>query len=140
MRQRMEEHRKNPACASCHKMMDPIGFTLENFDAVGKWREREAGAPIDVSGQLTDGTKIEGVASLRQALDGYAPQFLRTFTEKLLTYALGRGVDYRDTPVVRAIVRNAAPTDYRFSAIVLGIVTSAPFQMNEVEGGPDAHH
>jgi cytochrome c551/c552 len=140
MRQRMEEHRKNPACASCHKMMDPIGFTLENFDAVGKWREREAGAPIDVSGQLTDGTKIEGAASLRQALDGYAPQFLRTFTEKLLTYALGRGVDYRDMPVIRAIVRNAAPSDYRFSAIVLGIVTSAPFQMNEVEGGPDAHH
>jgi mono/diheme cytochrome c family protein len=130
MRQRMEEHRQNPACASCHKMMDPIGFTLENFDAVGKWRVRETGAAIDVSGQLTDGTKIQGVAGLRQALEHYSPQFLRTFTEKLLTYALGRGVDYQDMPVVRAIVRDAAPNDYRFSAIALGIVSSAPFQMN----------
>jgi hypothetical protein len=132
MRQRMEEHRQNAACASCHKMMDPIGFTLENFDAVGKWRTREAGKPLDVSGQLTDGTKIDGVVGLRQALDRYSPQFMRTFTEKLLTYALGRGVEYQDMPVVRAIVREAAHNDYRFSSVVLGIITSAPFQMNRV--------
>jgi hypothetical protein len=130
MRQRMEEHRQNAACASCHKMMDPIGFTLENFDAVGRWRTRDAGSPLDVSGQLTDGTKIEGVVGLRQALERYSPQFMRTFTEKLLTYALGRGVEYQDMPVVRDIVREAARNDYHFSSLVLGIVTSAPFQMN----------
>jgi hypothetical protein len=132
MRQRMEEHRQNAACASCHKMMDPIGFTLENFDAVGRWRTRAAGKPLDVSGQLTDGAKIEGVVGLRQALERYSPQFMRTFTEKLLTYALGRGVDSQDMPVVRDIVRQAARDDYRFSSLVLGIVTSAPFQMNRV--------
>jgi cytochrome c5 len=130
MRQRMEEHRQNAACASCHKMMDPIGFTLENFDAVGRWRTRDAGEPLDVSGQLTDGTKIEGVVGLRQALERYSPQFMRTFAEKLLTYSLGRGVEYQDMPMVRAIVREAAPNDYRFSSIILGIVTSTPFQMN----------
>jgi cytochrome c5 len=132
MRQRMEEHRQNAACASCHKMMDPIGFTLENFDAVGRWRTRDAGTPLDVSGQLTDGTKIEGPVGLRQALERYSPQFMRTFTEKLLTYALGRGVEYQDMPAVRTIVREAARNDYRFSSLVLGIVTSAPFQMNRV--------
>ena len=132
MRQRMEEHRQNAACASCHKMMDPIGFTLENFDAVGRWRTRDAGKPLDVTGQLTDGAKIEGVVGLRQALERYSPQFMRTFTEKLLTYALGRGVDYQDMPVVRDIVRQAARDDYRFSSLVLGIVSSAPFQMNRV--------
>ena len=130
MRQRMEEHRQSAACASCHKMMDPIGFTLENFDAVGRWRTRDGGSPLDVSGQLTDGTKIEGVVGLRQALERYSPEFMRTFTEKLLTYALGRGVAYQDMPVVRDIVREAARNDYRFSSLVLGIVTSAPFQMN----------
>jgi hypothetical protein len=130
MRQRMEEHRQNAACASCHKMMDPIGFTLENFDAVGRWRTRDAGKALDVSGQLTDGAKIEGVAGLRRSLERYSPQFMRTFTEKLLTYALGRGVEYPDMPVVRHIVRQAARDDYRFSSVVLGIVTSAPFQMN----------
>jgi hypothetical protein len=128
MRQRMEEHRQNAACASCHKMMDPIGFALENFDAVGRWRTRDAGRPLELSGQLTDGTKIEGVVGLRQALERYSPQFMRTFTEKLLTYALGRGVEYQDMPVVRTVVREAASHDYRFSSVVLGIVTSAPFQ------------
>ena len=132
MRQRMEEHRQNPACASCHKMMDPIGFALENFDAVGKWRTRDAGKPLDVSGQLTDGVRIEGAVGLRQALQSYSPQFMRTFTEKLLTYALGRGVAYQDMPAVRAIVREAARDEYRFSSLVEGIVTSAPFQMNRV--------
>jgi len=130
MRQRMEQHRANPACASCHRMMDPIGFALENFDGIGKWRITEFGQKVDASGQLTDGTKIDGVVSLRQALVRYSPQFVRTLTEKLLTYGLGRGVEYRDMPVVRAIVRDAARNDYRFSSLILGIVKSEPFQMN----------
>ncbi|HYR83797.1 MAG TPA: DUF1592 domain-containing protein [Terriglobia bacterium] len=130
MRQRMEEHRANPACSSCHKLMDPIGFSLENFDGNGKWRSREAGRNIDASGQLVDGSPINGVVSLRDALVRYSPQFVRTVTEKLVTYALGRGVDYDDMPVVRSIVREAGKTDYRFSALVLEIVKSTPFQMN----------
>jgi len=130
MRQRMEEHRANPACASCHKMMDPIGFTLENFDGIGKWRTTQYGQKLDASGQLTDGTKIDGVASLRQALVRYSPQFVRTLTEKLLIYALGRGVEYQDMPVVRSIVREAGRNDYHFSSLVVGIVKSDPFQMN----------
>src|SRR5437773_4185362 len=130
MRQRMEEHRANPACSSCHRMMDPIGFALENFDGTGKWRTREAGQRIDASGQLVDGSKIDGVVSLRQGLLRYSPQFVRTVTEKLLTYALGRGVEYDDMPMVRSVVREAAKNDYSLSAIVLEIVKSAPFQMN----------
>lgn len=130
MRQRMEAHRANPACASCHKMMDPIGFSLENFDGIGKWRNTEFGQKLNASGQLVDGTKINGVADLRQALLRYAPQFERTFTEKLLTYALGRGVEFGDMPVVRSIVHEAGRDDYRFSSVVLGIVKSEPFQMN----------
>src|SRR5712691_8497624 len=130
MRQRMEEHRANPACASCHKIMDPIGFTLENFDGIGKWRTTQYGQKLDASGQLTDGTRIDGVASLRQALVRYSPQFVRTLTEKLLIYALGRGVEYQDMPVVRSIVRDAGRSDYHFSSLVVGIVKSDPFQMN----------
>ena len=130
MRQRMEEHRANPACASCHKLMDPIGFALENFDGIGKWRTTQAGQKLDSAGVLTDGSKVDGVASLRAMLERYKPQFLRTFTEKMLTYGLGRGVDYDDMPVVRSIVRDAGKSDYRFSSIVLGIVKSDPFQMN----------
>lgn len=130
IRQRMEAHRSNPACAGCHRMMDPIGFALENFDGIGKWRTKEAGQKVDASGQLVDGTKVNGVADLRNALLRYKPQFARTVTEKLLTYGLGRGVVYQDMPVVRAIVREAAGDDYRFSALVAGIVNSEPFQMN----------
>ncbi len=130
MRQRMEEHRANPACASCHKMMDPIGFALENFDGVGTWRTKQLGQTLDASGQLTDGTKINGVVDLREALVRYSPQFVRTVTEKLLTYALGRGVEYEDMPVVRSIVRDAGQNDYRFSSLLMGIVKSDPFQMN----------
>jgi len=129
MRQRMEQHRANPACASCHRMMDPIGFALENFDGIGKWRSKEAGQKVDASGQLTDGTKLDGVVSLRQALLRYSPQFVRTVTEKLLTYALGRGVEYYDAPSVREIVRTAHNDNYRFSSFILGIVNSTPFQM-----------
>jgi len=130
MRQRMEEHRANSACSSCHRMMDPIGFALENFDGIGRWRTKEAGQRLDASGQLVDGSKIDGVVSLRQGLLRYSPQFVRTVTEKLLTYALGRGVEYDDMPVVRSVVREAAKNDYSLSAIVLEIVKSAPFQMN----------
>jgi hypothetical protein len=130
MRQQMEAHRANPACAGCHKMMDPIGFALENFDGIGKWRTQDAGQKVDASGQLTDGTKIDGVVDLRNALLRYSPQFARVLTEKLLTYALGRGVEYQDMPVVRAIVRDAARNNYRFSSLIEGIVNSEPFQMN----------
>jgi cytochrome c5 len=131
MRERMEEHRQNPVCASCHKIMDPIGLSLENFDAVGAWRTRDGGtlgSPIDASGELLDGTKVDGVVTLRQALIKNPEIFVSTVTEKLLTYALGRGLGYYDMPTVRAIVRDTAPKGYRFSSIVLGIVNSTPFQ------------
>ena len=128
MREQMEAHRASPACAGCHKLMDPIGLALENFDAVGAWRSRDAGAPIDASGQLSDGTAVEGVATLRQAIVTRADVFVLTLTEKLLTYALGRGLTHHDMPVVRDIVRHAARRDNRFSSLVLGIVDSAPFQ------------
>jgi hypothetical protein len=130
MRERMEEHRANAACASCHKMMDPIGFALENFDAVGKWRTEEFGRKLDVVGQLSDGSKVNGPAGLRDGLMRYSPQFVRVVTEKLLTYALGRGVEYQDMPVVRSIIHEAAQGNYRLSSLVVGIVKSAPFQMN----------
>ena len=135
MRQRMEQHRANPACASCHKMMDPIGFALENFDGIGKWRTTQSGQKLDASGRMYDGSKIDGVVSLRETLVRYSPQFVRTLTEKLLIYALGRGVDAPDMPVVRSIVRAAARNDYRFSSIVIGIVKSEPFQMNRKPEG-----
>jgi cytochrome c5 len=128
LREQMAEHRANPVCASCHKVMDPVGFAMENFDAVGAWRTREPGGAIDASGQLADGTKIDGVASLRDAILAKPEQFVGVMTEKLMTYALGRGLDAKDMPVVRSIVRNAAP-NYRFSSIVLGVVHSAPFRM-----------
>jgi hypothetical protein len=130
MRERMEEHRANPACASCHKMMDPIGFTLENFDAVGKWRASEFGKRLDVAGQLSDGSKIDGPAGLRDGLIRYSPQFVRVVTEKLFTYALGRGAEYYDMPVVRSVVREAASSNYKLTSLIAGIVKSAPFQMN----------
>jgi len=126
----MEEHRANPACASCHKMMDPIGFAMENFDGTGKWRTREVGQDVNAAGVLVDGSPINGVVSLREALVRYSPQFVRTFTEKLLTYAFSRGVDYDDMPMVRSIVNAAGKNDYKFSSIVLEIVKSQPFQMN----------
>jgi hypothetical protein len=136
MRERMEQHRANPACASCHKMMDPIGFAMENFDGIGKWRTTQSGQKLDASGVLFDGTRINGVADLRQALMHYSPQFLRTLTEKLMTYGLGRGVESGDMPTVRAIVREAERNQYRFSSLIEGIVKSDPFQMNrKPEGG-----
>jgi hypothetical protein len=129
MRELMSQHRANPTCAACHKLMDPIGFALENFDAVGAWRTREAGGQIDASAELPDGTMVSGVASLRQALVSRPEVFVTTMSEKMLTYALGRGLTYRDMPAVRKIVADAARHDYRFSAIVLGVVNSVPFQM-----------
>jgi hypothetical protein len=131
VREQMAEHRANPVCASCHKVMDPIGFALENFDAVGAWRTREPGGPIDASGELADGTKIDGVVTLRNAVLSRPEVFVGTMTEKLLTYALGRGLGYADMPVVRAIVKDAARNDYRFSSLVLGVVNSLPFQMRK---------
>jgi hypothetical protein len=131
MRERMEEHRENPVCASCHKIMDPIGLSLENFDAIGAWRTRDGGtlgSPINAAGELLDGTKVDGVVTLRQALIRNPEIFVGTVTEKLLTYALGRGLAYYDMPTVRAIVRDTGPRGYRFSSIVLGIVNSTPFQ------------
>jgi len=132
MRERLEEHRRNPVCANCHRMFDPIGLALENFDATGAWRSREGGTvgnPIDASGELSDGTKVDGVVSLRRALVREPDMFVGTVVEKLMTYGLGRGLTAHDMPIVRGIVRQAASRDYRFSAIVLGIVKSAPFTM-----------
>ena len=130
MRDRMVQHRENPACASCHAIMDPLGLALENLDGVGKARILgDRPTPIDASGMLPDGTKFVGLVGLRQALLTNSDQFLTTLTEKLLTYALGRGVEYYDAPTVRAIVRESASTDSRFSSLILGIVESAPFQM-----------
>ncbi len=130
MRDRMEEHRQNPVCASCHMKMDPIGFALESFDAVGTFRTKEFGRTLDVSGSLTDGIKYSGPSGLREQVLKYSPQFVRTVTEKLSVYALGRGMDYQDMPMLRSIVRDAAKNNNRFSSIVLGIVKSQPFQMN----------
>ena len=129
VRQQMEIHRRNPACASCHKIMDPIGLSLENFDLVGKWRDADQGISIDASAELVDGTKVNGPASLRNALLDRSDVFLTTMTEKLMTYGLGRGVRYFDMPAVRTIVRDAAKNDERFSSFVLGVVQSTPFQM-----------
>jgi hypothetical protein len=129
MRERMAEHRKNAVCASCHAMMDPLGFALENFDGVGRWRTLdESGAPIDASGTMPDGTPFEGPSGLVKALLG-SDRFVTTLTEKMLTYALGRGLEYYDAPAVRGIVREAAKSDYRFSALIQGVVESTPFQM-----------
>jgi hypothetical protein len=129
VRARMELHRASPACAGCHKVMDPLGLALENFDAVGAWRTEDAGTAIDASGQLADGTPVDGAAALRQALLTRPEIFVGTMTEKLLTYALGRGLEPHDMPTVRAIVRAAARDDYRFSTLVRGIVDSVPFRM-----------
>ncbi len=131
MRQQMEMHRKHEPCATCHKIMDPIGFSMENFDAVGTWRTTDNGSPIDPSGVLVDGSKLDGVKGMREALLRYSPQFVRVVTEKLFIYALGRGTEYYDMPLIRSIVRDAESKDYRFSSLILGIVKSEPFQVNQ---------
>jgi hypothetical protein len=130
----MELHRANPACASCHRLMDPSGFALEQFDAVGRLRTHtETGAPINASGSLPDGTTFEGAAGLRAALEQKPQRFVGTLTEKLMIYALGRGLEYYDAPAVRAITRDAAHDDYRFSSLVVGIVNSPPFRMRRTQ-------
>ena len=129
LRAQMEAHRASPVCASCHKLMDPIGFALENFDAVGSWRTKETAGPIDASGQLADGTRVDGVVALRNAILARPDVFVTTMTEKMLVYALGRGVEAYDRPAIRRIVRNAARENYRFSSLVRGIVRSPAFQM-----------
>jgi len=129
MRERMEEHRKNPVCASCHSRMDPIGFALERFDAIGAWRDDDNGAAIDASGALPDGAKFDGPGGLRTALLTHREEFVATLVEKLLTYGLGRGVEYYDQPAVRHIVREAATSNYRFSSLITGVVRSMPFRM-----------
>jgi hypothetical protein len=148
VRARIEEHRANPVCAACHKIMDPIGLSLENFDGVGHWRDMDSGFKVDPSSQLVDGTKVDGPASLRQALLNRPEAFVATMTEKLLMYAIGRETKYYDMPVVRAIMHDSERNRYRMSELVLGIVNSAPFQMrvkeapksaSAVASRPDAH-
>jgi Protein of unknown function (DUF1592)/Protein of unknown function (DUF1588)/Protein of unknown function (DUF1585)/Protein of unknown function (DUF1587)/Protein of unknown function (DUF1595)/Planctomycete cytochrome C len=130
IREQMAEHRANAVCAACHKTLDPVGFALENFDAVGAWRTEEPGGPIDASGELAGGTKVNGVVELRQALLNRPENFATTVTEKLLIYGLGRGLDTRDMPQVRAIVHNAARDNYKLSSLILGVAKSTPFRMS----------
>jgi hypothetical protein len=129
LRQRMEQHRKNPVCSSCHNVMDPLGFSLENFDPLGQWRTVDSGFPVDASGAMPDGSRFEGVAGLRAALLARPNVFVGTLTEKLMIYALGRGLEYYDMPAVRAVTAAAARDNYRFSKLIEGIVTSVPFRM-----------
>ena len=134
VRQKMQEHQVRADCVQCHKLMDPIGFSLENFDGVGSWRTDDEGTPVDASAEVFDGTKVDGPAALRQWLASYGDRVVEVAAEKLLAYGLGRGVEYQDTPLVRSIARNAARDGNRFSALVLGVVRSKPFQMNTKTG------
>jgi hypothetical protein len=138
VREHLEAHRRNPTCAACHVRMDPLGFALENFDGLGKWRTTSDGGEIDAAASLPDGTAFEGVAGLRKLLISHRDEFVRTLTEKLLSYALGRGLEYFDLPTIRQIARDAGPRDHRWSALVLGIVRSTPFTMGTVSGSTAA--
>jgi uncharacterized protein DUF1592/uncharacterized protein DUF1588/uncharacterized protein DUF1587/uncharacterized protein DUF1585/uncharacterized protein DUF1595 len=140
MRQKMLEHRVRADCVQCHSLMDPIGFSLENFDGIGAWRSKDGDAEVDATGQLFDGTKIDGPVALRNWLAGYSTQIVQVMAEKLLVYALGRGVEYRDMPLVRSIARDAGRNQNRFSALVLGVVNSKPFQMNTRAAEPAPGH
>jgi hypothetical protein len=145
VRERLEQHRKNPMCATCHAPMDPLGFALESFDGIGRlrthegaqadavstWRLGDVYPPVDAKGTLPGGSQFEGPVGLRKVLLDRQDQFVGTLTEKLLTYALGRGLEYYDQPAVRHIIRDAAANDYRWSSLVVGIVRSAPFQMRK---------
>jgi hypothetical protein len=133
VRERMQEHRKNPTCAGCHNLMDPIGFALENYDAVGVWRTNDLGFRIDPSGKMYDSVKLDGPASLREAIVRHSDSFISSFTQRLLAYGVGRVIDYRDMPFVRVVTREASKNDNRFSAFVLGIVKSPAFQMRRAE-------
>jgi hypothetical protein len=132
-RERMAEHRKNPTCASCHNVIDPLGLALENFDTLGAWRIKDNGVAIDASGTLYDGTKLDGPASLNKALLGKSESVIRNFTDNLMAFAIGRRVEYYDQPTVRSIVRKAEQNGNRFSAFVLGIVNSPAFRMSTAE-------
>jgi hypothetical protein len=132
-RERMEEHRKNPACQSCHKVIDPLGLALDNFDTLGAWRIKDNGVGIDSNGVLYDGTKMSGPADLRQALLNHSEGLIRNFTDNLMSYAIGRRIEYYDQPSIRAISRKAAQNGNRFSSFVLGIVNSPAFQMSTAE-------
>jgi Protein of unknown function (DUF1592)/Protein of unknown function (DUF1588)/Protein of unknown function (DUF1585)/Protein of unknown function (DUF1587)/Protein of unknown function (DUF1595)/Planctomycete cytochrome C len=136
LRERMEMHRRNPVCASCHQRMDPLGFALENFDADGKWRTEADGVKVDASASLPDGTQFDGVKGLRELLVSHKDDFVRTFTAKLLSYAIGRGAAYYDQPAIRKITRDAARDDYRWSSIISGIVNSVPFTMGITDNAP----
>jgi hypothetical protein len=138
LRERMEQHRADPVCAGCHKVMDPLGFALENFDAVGRWRADDDGNRIDASGTLYNGTHVDGAADLQAMLASKPDVFTGVMTEKLLTYALGRGTGYFDMPAVRGVVREARDRDYKFSALVVGIVESTPFQMKTKPAPPNS--
>jgi hypothetical protein len=133
LRERLAAHRDNPVCATCHDVLDPLGLALENFDAVGRWRTAEPGGTIDASGRLADGTPVNGPVSLRTALVARREQFVGVVAEKLLTYSLGRGIEYGDMPTVRGIVRRAEREDYRFSELILAVVDSVPFRMRMVQ-------
>jgi hypothetical protein len=129
IRERMAQHRDNPACAGCHRVMDPLGFALENYDAVGRWRTSEGGVAVDTSGALPDGREFTGAAGLQKVLLSRPELFVSAVTEKLLTYGLGRGIESYDAPAVRKIVRESRGNDFRFSSLILGVVNSTPFQM-----------
>jgi hypothetical protein len=134
MREQLEVHRENPACQGCHNLMDPFGFALETFDATGRFRTLDNGNPIDSASVMYDGTPVHGPADVREFLVKHSDQFVRNVTEKMLTYATGRGVEYYDMPVVRSIVHAAEEDDYRFTSLILGVVNSQPFRMNMKAG------
>jgi Protein of unknown function (DUF1588)/Protein of unknown function (DUF1592)/Protein of unknown function (DUF1585) len=133
VRERLALHRANMPCSGCHKLMDPVGFSLENYDAVGRWRDIEEGKPIDSTGGLPDGRTFEGITGLQKAILTRPELFVSTFTEKLLTYALGRGVEYYDAPAIRKIVRDSEAQNYRFSSVILGIASSTPFERRRTQ-------
>ncbi|HEY5666861.1 MAG TPA: DUF1588 domain-containing protein, partial [Gammaproteobacteria bacterium] len=130
LRARLEQHRENPNCASCHMLFEPMGIAMENFDAVGRWRTEDAGSLIDPTGVTNDGTQLEGVESLRELTLAKGDVFAQSVVEKLLTYAIGRGLEYQDMPLLRSIAHDAAGDDYRFSSLLLGVIESPAFTMN----------
>jgi hypothetical protein len=136
IRERMQEHRKNPACASCHQRMDPLGFSLENFDAIGKWRTVSDSEPVDAAAVLPDGTQFQGLNGLRTLLASHPDEFVRTLTEKMLSYSIGRVLESYDLPAVRQIARETAMHEYRWSSLIAAIVRSTPFTMGIVQTAP----
>jgi hypothetical protein len=137
LRARLEAHHTNPTCASCHNIFEPMGFAMENLDAVGKWRTEDAGSPIDATAVTADGTPLEGVQSLRELTVRNSDLFAEAVTEKLLTYAIGRGLEYEDMPLLRSITRSAAEGDYRFSSLLMGVIRSPAFTMNTATGASE---